>query len=263
MTIYNNLCLIHQKIQKQKPIILNLTNTVTQDFMANNLLALGASPIMSQDINELGELISISQAININIGTLDKDFSKNALFAAKTANNLDTPLILDPVGAGASKSRTSLAISIAKHSNIIRGNASEIIALGSQNHKTAGVESVHLVSESQEIAQDLANLYNNTIVISGKTDLTINRESRFTCDFGVELMTRVTGMGCALTAVIAAFAAVEKNYTIASHLALIYYTLCAEQAYKIATTPAKFKIEFIDSIYQPNWNFIEEKLNGQ
>lgn len=261
MIQYNDLFLAHQKIQKQKPIILNLTNSVTQDFMANTLLALGASPIMSEDINELEELITISQAININIGTLNTYFTEKALLSARVANNLNTPLILDPVGAGATKSRTNLAINLAPHSNIIRGNASEIIALGSNNHKTAGVESVHATNAGEIIAETIANTYHNTIIISGKTDLVIDQQNKFTNNFGVELMTRVTGMGCVLTSVIAAFAAVEKDPTVASYLALLYYTLCAEKAYQIAKTPAKFKIEFIDSIYQPNWSFIEEKFN--
>lgn len=260
MNLYNDLQAVHSQIIKHKPIILNLTNYVTMDFMADTLLALGAAPIMSENIEEIKELVNIAHTININIGTLNSEFHKRSLFAAQTAQQQDKCVVLDPVGAGASKSRTHLAIELAQYSNIIRGNSSEIIALGDTKSTTAGVEAIHPTTAGEQTARILATKLNNTIVISGKTDLVISANNKFANSFGIELMTKITGMGCVLTAVIATFAAIEKDYAKASLLALTFYTLCAENVHKTTKTPAKFRTEFIDNIYDPNWSFIEEKL---
>lgn len=261
MNLYEKLVTIHEQIISQKPVVLNLTNYVTMDFMANTLLALGSAPIMSEDIHEIKDLVNIANVVNLNIGTLNQDFKERALLAAKTAQKKNKCVILDPVGAGASKTRTELAVILSKYSTIIRGNASEIMALGNITSNTRGVESIYQTHDSEEIAKKIATMLNNTIVISGKTDLIITQNNKFTNNFGVELMTKVTGMGCVLTAVIGAFAAVEKDYAMSSLLAVTFYTLCAEKAYHNATAPANFKTEFIDNIYAPCWDFFQEKLS--
>ncbi|MCX8514499.1 MAG: hypothetical protein RL017_709 [Pseudomonadota bacterium] len=254
--LYNS----YNQLRQHKPIILNLTNSVTQDFMANTLLALGASPIMSNDINELEELIAISSSLNINIGTLDANFSQLALNAVKYAEAKKIPIILDPVGAGASTSRTKLATLIAPKATIIRGNASEIMAIAGSLSTTAGVDSLHTSENAQNYAQNLANKFNNTVVVTGKTDLIIDSHTLSTNNFGAEIMTKVTGMGCCLSAVVAAFAAINSNYHQAAELGVKLYTLCAQHVAQQTKTPAQFKVEFIDNLYAPNWNFIQNKL---
>lgn len=263
MNLYNTLYTNYQKIKEDNPIILNLTNSVTQDFIANALLAIGASPIMSDCQSEISELINLANGININIGTLNDQLEKLALTVAKLCQKLNKPLVLDPVGAGATSARTNFAIELAPFSSIIRGNASEIMALGSSINDTTGVDTSHDTSEAKQIALLLGTKYSNIIVTSGKTDLIISKDNIFNNQFGTFLMTKVTGMGCVLSAIIAAFAAINNDYGLASYLAVTFYTLCAEQAILVATTPAKFKVEFIDVLYAPDWTFIKEKLESK
>lgn len=262
MKIYEKLYNSYKQIIENKPIILNLSNYVTQDFIANILLALGSSPIMSEDQSEFAELINIAHSVNINIGTLNPEFGLRAYEGASLAKKMNKPVILDPVGAGATSSRTLLSLQLAEYANIIRGNSSEIIALGGKEFLTAGVDSVHDSFCGKDCAQLLANKYQNIIVISGKTDLIISDANNFSNNFGHVLMTKVTGIGCALNSVIAAFAAVNKNYALASYLAVAFYTLCAEQALRESNKPSGFKTKFIDAVYEPDWCFIENKLSG-
>ena len=112
---------------KTKPLILNLTNYVTMDFMANSLLAIGVAPLMTKSDKELEELVKIASSININIGTLTDDFIKQCYKAAILAKKYNRPIVLDPVGSGASTIRTETARGLVEYADIIRGNASEII----------------------------------------------------------------------------------------------------------------------------------------
>lgn len=260
MIDYAGIYTLHQKLVNAKPVVLNLTNSVTQDYMANVLLALGAAPVMSSSIDEVAELVSISGAINVNIGTLDNQFINIAKHAAKDANAKNKPVILDPVGAGASQIRTNTAIELSPYAKIIRGNSSEIMALVRDDIVTNGVESSRQSKDAIESARSLANKHKSIIAISGEIDYIIGIDRISENSFGTELMTRVTGMGCALGAVIAAFAAVEPDYFLATTIAIAFYTLVAVYARRRADKPAKFRTEFIDSLFAPDWDFINDRL---
>ena len=260
MIDYTDIYTLYQKLVKTKPVVLNLTNSVTQDFMANALLALGATPIMSSSIDEVSELVSIASAVNVNIGTLDNQFISLARYAAKEANTKNKPVILDPVGAGASQIRTDTAIELSQYANIIRGNSSEIMALVRDDVVTNGVESSRQSQDAIESARFLAHKHKSIIAISGEIDYIIGIDAINENYYGDELMTRVTGMGCALGAVIAAFAAVEPDRFLATNVAIAFYTLVAQDARCRADKPAKFRTEFIDSLFAPNWDFIKDKL---
>lgn len=237
---------LHQK----KPLVLNLTNVVTMDFMANAQLAIGASPLMSLADEELEELISIASAVNINIGTLDNAFIQRILKAANFAKQFNKPVILDPVGAGASKLRTHTAQSLLSHCDIIRGNASEILALANITHQTKGVDSTHHTNDAKHAALTLAQTYHCTVVISGAIDYLTDGTQTISLPYGSPLMPRVVGMGCTLTAVIAAFAGAHQPIFDAAHAATLYFGLCGSAAEKIATAPAHFQQAFIDTLYQ-------------
>src|SRR5262245_36497463 len=127
-TIQSNLLQIKQK----KPLILSLTNYVTMDFMANALLAVQASPLMTEAENEIEDLIAIANALYINLGTINESFLSRAFAAVHSAKLKNIPIILDPVGAGASKLRTTAAKNLFAFANIIRGNASEILCLSQE-----------------------------------------------------------------------------------------------------------------------------------
>lgn len=236
-------------IKKNKPLILCLTNTVTMDFMANSLLALGAAPIMSCDDRELKELILISNAVNLNIGTLDSAFIKRCNLAASIAKRYNKPIILDPVGAGASLSRTQSARQLMTSADIIRGNASEIMALMDHQVSTAGVESSHSTSVAKESADRLANGLNCTVIVSGEEDYVTDGKQQQSLTFGSSIMPLVTGMGCTLTAVVAAFRAVIPDSFNAAYLATAYFGLCGTLTERKAQSPGAFRSTFIDMLY--------------
>ena len=261
-TLFRQLKKTVAKIKSDKPLILNLTNTVTQDLMANSLLALGCAPIMSNSAGEVMELAKASGAININIGTLNENFMQVATAALAAT----CPVVLDPVGCGATRLRTESAKILAPHAAIIRGNASEIMAM-SGDAFTKGVESLHASETSIASAQQLSKTYGNVCVISGEVDYVIGGQTpSLTTDarplcYGSPLMARVTGMGCTLTALIAAFHAVEKDAFTAAYLATAFMGLIGSQAARQALAPGSFRIAFIDGLYAPDWTFIEKELS--
>ena len=223
------------------------------EFMANALLSLGAVPIMSVYSKEIEELIKISDAININIGTLNNNLIALSLQAAIIADKLKKPVILDPVGAGATSIRTQTAKKLLFYSSVVKGNASEILSLYGSIHKTLGVESVHTTDQAQEAAYNLASKANCIIVISGKTDFITDGKQDIQIKFGHALMPYITGMGCILSAVIAAFCAMNKNYFRACQHAVSYFTLCGKLAGKINAYPGSFRSAFIDELFKADF----------
>lgn len=219
------------------------------DFMANSLLALGALPLMSHTEEELLELITISHAIYLNLGTLDRSFITRCQQAIVLAKKLKKPIILDPVGAGASSLRTSTARLFMKDASIVRGNASEISALIEENVLTHGVESTRSTLSAIDSANQLARQLNNTIVISGKDDYITDGFRCETISYGSPLMPLVTGMGCTLTAVVAAFHAVQADAFDAAAAATTFFGFCGNQAEKMAYAPGSFRTHFIDALY--------------
>lgn len=249
-----------EKIQRSKPVILNLTNYVTMNFVANALLAIGAAPIMSEEINELDELISYSSSVNVNIGTLNDAFLERVKHALKTAKELRKVVVLDPVGCGATMVRTTASQKLIQHANVVRGNASEIISLDNNKAETLGVESQNATFEAEESANSLAEQYDITVVVSGAIDVVVKRGSIKHLSFGLPLMQRITGMGCALSSIIAAFCSVETDLFQASLLATAFYSLCGEQAAQKTSCSGSFRVAFLDALYNPDFNFMREKL---
>lgn len=248
---------MHQLIQQsleliaaKKPLILNITNIVTMDFIANTQLAVGAAPLMTCCEDELEELIAICSSVNINIGTLDHKFLELCDKAITLARDHQKPIILDPVGAGASNIRTSSARGFMKHAAIIRGNASEIIAICGGNSSTMGVESVHSPLAAKELATALAASYGSTFVISGAVDVITDGHQSHDVPYGSALMPIVTGMGCALTGIIACFRAVIDDSFQSAQLATNFYGMCGQITEGIAKSPGSFRTHFIDTLYQ-------------
>ncbi len=252
-----------ETLRDQKPVILNITNIVTMDFMANALLALGAAPIMSVDESEFDELIQLAAAVNINIGTLDNPFIKRCLTAIKIAKHYQKPIILDPVGVGASQLRTQAGLALIDHADIIKGNASEILALHQAHHKTYGVDAIHTTDQATQAANALAKRHQCVVVVSGDTDVITDGEQQHRVTFGHPLMAHITGMGCTLTAVIAAFSAVEQYYIDSAYVATTYFGLCGTLAGEIATSPGTYRSIFIDTLYQTDWVTMQYHLEKQ
>lgn len=242
-----------ENMKDKKPLILNLTNYVTMDFMANSLLSIGCAPIMTVCDEELEELINIAGSIHINIGTLDQAFIERCHHAIDIAMTFQKPIILDPVGAGASFIRTKTATALMKHATIVRANASEMMALANHSSKTLGVESTKTTSEAKDSARKLAQQYGLTTVISGAVDFITDGKREAEVPYGSPMMQLVTGMGCALTAIIAGFHAIVSDPFDSSVFATQYMGLCGQLAQQKATGPGTFRTAFIDALYEANF----------
>lgn len=250
-------------LREQKPLILNLTNFVTQDFVANSLLSLGAAPIMSQCEDELKELIQICSAVYINIGTLDNNFIKLAKKAIKLAGKYHKHIVFDPVGAGATRIRTQTAQYIMPFSTIIRGNASEIIALNDGANATKGVEATHKTEDAKEIAKLLAQKNKAIVIVSGPVDFITDGKQSAQVIFGSSLMQLVTGMGCAMTAVIAAFKAIVDDPFEAGLIGCSYFALCGEITSLNHHHPGAFRTALLDQLHMPNFELMNEMIRRE
>jgi hydroxyethylthiazole kinase len=240
------------KIKLRRPLVLNITNVVTMDFVANGLLSLGASPVMSKASAEIEDLVLLSNSVVINLGTLDEAFLQLCAQVCYLANQLQKPIILDPVGAGASRYRTAACLELIKsyHIAVIRGNASEIRALAEEPVTTKGVESVDQSENAIHCAQMLSRTYQAAIVISGATDVVIEEDKVNRFQRGSPLMPMITGTGCLLSAVVAAFHAVDPNRFTAAMTATVFYSLCGEIAARVARGPGSFKTAFLDALHE-------------
>lgn len=241
---------IVNKINKVNPLILNLTNHVTMDFVANGLLSLGASPIMTESANELEDLINIANGLVINIGTLNDDFIYLCEKALAIANQLNKLIVFDPVGVGASDYRTQSALYLLEKFNvdIIRGNASEINSLADIENKTKGVDSTTETTFAIESGKTLSQRYNAVVAISGKLDAIVKNNTVELIDRGSALMPKVTGSGCLLSAVVSVFSTVENDLFEACKNAILYYDICAEIAEQKSSGPGTFKANFLDTL---------------
>lgn len=237
-------------LRQINPVIHNLTNWVAMNTTANLLLAVGAAPIMAHAQPELAYIIAIANALVINIGTLDENWVAAIDLAQKLALQRKIPIIFDPVGAGASRYRTEIATHILNCGvKILRGNPSEIMALVQDDIQTKGVDSIHHSHDAISAAQLLSIKYKITVVISGQTDIIIDQNRLTTVPYGTSLFTKVTGMGCSATAIIAAFAAINQDYFLASAHAMVTFTLAGQIAALNSKGPASFYNNLIDTLY--------------
>ena len=238
-------------VREKKPLIHNITNFVVMNYTANALLAMGASPVMAHAQNEVENMVSFAGALVLNIGTLTDDWIASMIKAGKRASKQKTPIILDPVGSGATPLRTSSAKKIIKEANIsvIRGNASEILSLRHEDSKTKGVDSIHSVDEAAETAKILAEELQTTLAITGPVDLITDGNRVIRVSNGHPLMGYVTGTGCTATVTIGAFLAVDEDPLSATATALAFFGLAGEVAGETAKAPGTFMIHMLDALY--------------
>ncbi|MBF0120773.1 MAG: hydroxyethylthiazole kinase [Desulfobacterales bacterium] len=238
-------------VREKKPLIHNITNFVVMNYTANALLAMGASPVMAHSEDEVEEMVSFAGALVLNIGTLTIDWVNSMLKAGKMASKLNKPIILDPVGSGATSLRTNSAKKIIKEVNlsVIRGNASEIISLKDLDSKTKGVDSIHSVDDAKNIAKMIAEESKTIVAITGPTDFVTDGKDVILVSNGHPLMGCITGTGCTATAIIGAFLAVDENPMTATATALAFFGLAGEMASKKAEAPGSFMIELINALY--------------
>lgn len=242
-----------QQIRETKPLIHNITNFVVMNYTANVLLAMGASPVMAHAANEVEDMVAYAGALVLNIGTLTDDWVASMIKAGARATALHKPIVLDPVGAGATPFRTAAAKVIIDKTKVgvIRGNASEILSLGSRQATTKGVESTNSVDDAAVTASILAKELDTILAITGPVDLVTDGRRVINIANGHPLMPYVTGTGCSATAVIGAFAAVDRDYLTAAATGLAFFGLAGEMAGEAANCngPGSFMISLLDALY--------------
>jgi len=240
------------EIRDKKPLVHNITNYVVMNFTANTLLAMGASPVMAHAVNEVEEMAALASALVINIGTLSDPWIEAMFLAGKTANKLGIPVILDPVGSGATSLRTNTFRRLADELklSIVRGNASEILSISSSAATTKGVDAVHDVEHASATARNMARQLGCVVAITGPVDLITDGEKVVRCKNGDAMMGKITGTGCAATATIGAFAAITRNPLEAASAGLAYFGLAGEVAAAKSKSPGSFMISLIDALYE-------------
>ena len=240
-----------EAVRSQKPLIHNITNYVVMNTTANALLSMGASPVMAHAVDEVEEMVAFAGALVLNIGTLSDPWVTAMIAAGKRASDLNTPVVLDPVGAGATGLRTRTAKEIVAKVDVtvIRGNASEILALRHADSQTKGVDAVHTVDDAAATAQMLAGELGTTLAITGATDLVTDGQRVYRIKNGHPLMACVTGTGCTATAIVGAFLAVDNDPVSAAVTALAYFGVAGEVAAKQAQAPGSFMVALLDALY--------------
>ncbi|MCL4338358.1 hydroxyethylthiazole kinase [Patescibacteria group bacterium] len=242
---------ILKRVREKRPLLHHITNFVVMNDTANVTLHVGALPVMAHAREEMKEMTGIANALVLNIGTLSKEWIESMFIAGRKANSMRIPIILDPVGAGATKLRSSTSLELLSKLEIavLRGNHGEIGAVAGAGGKVKGVESVEGIKDPVKVAQSLAKKYKTVVVITGKRDIVSSGKETYFVDNGDQWLSTNTGTGCMSTTMVAAFCAVEKNYAFASSAALACYGYAAEIAAKNAKGPASFKIALLDTLY--------------
>ncbi len=248
-------------VRREKPLVHNITNFVVMNETANALLAVGALPIMAHAPEEVEEMVSAANALVLNIGTLSREWVDAMVLAGKRANELGVPVVLDPVGAGATVFRTKSCKRILDEVDvgIVRGNAAEIAVLAGFEGKIRGVESVEEGSDAKTSALALAKNLGCTVAVTGAVDVISDGERVALVSNGSPMLSRVTGTGCMATAIVAAFAGVQADAFRAATGALTTFGIAGEIAAEEAgERPGSFHVALYDSLASIGEAKIEE-----
>lgn len=248
-------------LRAHAPLVHNITNLVVMQQTANALLALGASPVMAHAEEEIADMVHLAGATVINMGTLDAQWVQRMKLAMQAAKISHVPCVFDPVGVGATAYRTQTAQALIALGTplVIRGNASEIMALANAGQGTKGVDSLFSSENALKAGYALVEQYGHTVVISGEKDFILTRDRTTVVHNGVAMMTKVVGLGCTATAFIAAFCAVNSNVAMASVHAMTTLGVAGEIALEKSNGPGSFQYQLLDVLY----NLTYEQLAGR
>jgi len=242
---------ILERIRQKRPLLHHITNFVVMNDTANVTLHVGALPVMAHAKEEVADMVSMAGALVLNPGTLTPQWVDSMITAGQKANRLGIPIILDPVGAGATPLRTESNLRLLEELKIavVRGNSGEIGALTGLGGVVKGVESVVEVEDPIAVAEALAQEYGLTAAITGARDIISDGKRAMAVDNGHPMLKTITGTGCMATTMIAAFAAVEDDYLLAATGGLVSFGLAAEIAAIQAEGPGSFKMALFDALY--------------
>ncbi len=240
-----------EKVRQGRPLVHHITNWVVTNVTANATLAIGASPVMAHAIEEAADMVRAARALVLNIGTLTPAVVDAMVAAGKQADSMGVPVVLDPVGVGATPLRTSSAKRILDEVrvSVVRGNAAEMGILGGLGGEVKGVDSYSAAAAPDALARAVARRYACTAAVTGRTDYVSDGARLAMVDNGHPMLTCVTGTGCMATALIGAFAAVSGDGFWASVAALVCFGIAAEIAASRSAGPGSFQVALMDAIY--------------
>jgi hydroxyethylthiazole kinase len=238
-------------IRAQKPLIHQITNYVVMNETANATLALGALPVMAHAREEVEEMVEIAGALVINIGTLSPHWVEAMLAAGRAANAKEIPVVLDPVGAGATRYRTETAKQLLGELDVtvLRGNAGEIATLVGLDAEVRGVESIGAGGDAAELAQEAARTLGVVASVTGPVDHVSNGETTLSVANGHPLLGAVSGTGCMSTAITGCFLAANGDALAAAAEALAAFGVAGEDAAEGARGPGSFHAALYDALY--------------
>ncbi|KAI8004537.1 Hydroxyethylthiazole kinase [Camellia lanceoleosa] len=251
-------------LRQRSPLVQCITNFVSMDLMANTLLSAGASPAMIHSLQEIPEFTPRADALCVNVGTLTADWLPAMKSAAQVAAQSGKPWVLDPVAAGASGFRLKACLElVGLRPTVIRGNGSEIIALSkaSVGH-TKGVDSSYESTDAVEPARSLAQTSGSIVAVSGAVDFVTDGQRVVGARNGVAMMQKITATGCSVTALIAAFVAIDPLHAFeATASALSIFGIAGEIGMELAKGPASLRMHLIDSLHGLDQATVTRRVN--
>jgi len=251
-----------EKIRRTSPLVHNITNYVVMNTTANALLALGASPVMAHAEEEVRDMAVLAGALVINLGTLSRNWVRAAFMAAESALEKGVPVVVDPVGAGATAYRTDTFRDLIRTfpPSIIRGNGSEILALSRDAGRTRGVDSTETSDHALDAATALNRTFGSVVCVSGETDYIVQGPRVIAVRNGHPLMPRVTGLGCTASALCGAFAAVDPDRARAAAEAMAFLGIAGEMAAENAPGPGSLQVGILDAFFLMSEKDIKTRL---
>lgn len=249
-------------VRRNAPVVHNITNFVVMNSTANALLCVGASPIMAHAEPEVADMVGIAGALVVNIGTLSPPWVDAMRIAMRRASERGVPIVLDPVGVGATPYRTRTASELIADvaPTIIRGNASEINALVAATGTTKGVDSVDASATAVDAARHLHDTYGTIVAVTGATDYIIGGPEPVCIANGHPLMSRVTGLGCTASALCGAMAAVDDVPWRAAASGVAVSGICGELAAETAAGPGSLQVALLDALHGLTADQIADRL---
>ena len=253
MDIKEQVATLFELVRDKRPLVHHITNYVTVNDCANVVLAIGASPIMADEISEVEEMVSLCNALVLNIGTANERTIASMLKAGQKANALGIPIVLDPVGVGATSFRLSSAKALleALSFSVIRGNMAEIKTLIGLESKSAGVDSLDDESDGAKVALRAAQQFKCTVAITGAVDFVSDGLVCYALENGDRALTTVTGTGCMSTALIGSFLGASKNALLSAIAGISAIAIAGEIAPKTLGS-GSFRVGIIDAISYMN-----------
>jgi hydroxyethylthiazole kinase len=239
------------RLRASRPLVHHITNFVVMNDTANVTLLIGGSPVMAHAPEEVEQMVSMAGSLVLNPGTLQREWNEAMLLAGRRARDTSLPVVLDPVGAGATdfRTRTNQMLLDEVRPTIVRGNGGEIGALVGAGGEVKGVDSVGTLDEPEQVAQRAAREWGSVVAITGRRDLVSDGERTIAIGNGHEWLTTLTGTGCMATAMVGAFAAVEPDACLATTAGLAAFGVAAELAAARSAGPGSFKTALFDELY--------------